>query len=97
MFHSPMNNRRFVLGLLTVLMPLSMIQFASAAARGGSSLVYIGTYTGPKSKGIYAYRLDGKSGALEPLGCSVDQAAREHLVRLTRLATCAFRPRPVSP
>jgi 6-phosphogluconolactonase len=31
-------------------------------------LVYIGTYTGPKSKGIYAYRLDMKTGALTSLG-----------------------------
>jgi 6-phosphogluconolactonase len=29
-------------------------------------LVYIGTYTGPKSKGIYVSRLDATSGALSP-------------------------------
>lgn len=31
-------------------------------------LVYIGTYTGDKSKGIYAYRFDSKTGQLTPLG-----------------------------
>ena len=30
--------------------------------------VYVGTYTGPKSQGIYAYRLAGSTGKLTPLG-----------------------------
>jgi 6-phosphogluconolactonase len=34
----------------------------------GDQLVYIGTYTGEKSKGIYAFRFDSGSGALTPLG-----------------------------
>lgn len=67
-----MHIRHFVLGLLTALMAVAMIQFASAAEGGSSSLVYIGTYTGPKSKGIYAYRLDAKSGALESLGLAAE-------------------------
>ena len=32
------------------------------------SLVYIGTYTGPKSQGIYVYRLSAATGKLTPLG-----------------------------
>jgi 6-phosphogluconolactonase len=31
-------------------------------------IVYVGTYTGPKSEGIYAFRFDNNSGAVEPLG-----------------------------
>jgi 6-phosphogluconolactonase len=31
-------------------------------------LVYIGTYTNAKSKGIYAFRMDGSTGALKPIG-----------------------------
>jgi 6-phosphogluconolactonase len=31
-------------------------------------LVYVGTYTGPKSEGIYAYRFDSASGAVQELG-----------------------------
>ncbi len=31
-------------------------------------LVFVGTYTGPKSQGIYAYRLDAASGVVESLG-----------------------------
>lgn len=35
---------------------------------GAAFYVYVGTYTGPNSKGIYLYRLDLHSGALSPLG-----------------------------
>ncbi len=31
-------------------------------------LLYVGTYTGGKSEGIYAYRFDAESGAIEELG-----------------------------
>ena len=31
----------------------------------GQSLVYVGTYTGGESEGIYVYRMDPSSGALE--------------------------------
>ncbi len=41
---------------------------APAAAKPGELLVYVGTYTGPKSEGIYAYRLDLASGKCTPLG-----------------------------
>jgi 6-phosphogluconolactonase len=34
----------------------------------GQYLVYFGTYTGKNSKGIYAYRLDVKTGGLDSLG-----------------------------
>ena len=34
----------------------------------GQYLVYVGTYTGPQSKGIYAYRFDAKTGDIKPLG-----------------------------
>ncbi len=36
--------------------------------KAGECLVCIGTYTETKSKGIYAYRLDGASGSLAALG-----------------------------
>lgn len=38
------------------------------AAMNATCLVYVGTYTGAKSKGIYAFRMDATSGALSPLG-----------------------------
>jgi 6-phosphogluconolactonase len=37
----------------------------------GELLVYIGTYTRGDSKGIYAYRMDLKTGQLTPLGLAV--------------------------
>jgi 6-phosphogluconolactonase len=43
-------------------------QGAEKAAAKGEYLVYIGTYTGPKSKGIYAYRFDAATGRLSSLG-----------------------------
>ena len=40
-----------------------------AAARPSTSfIVYVGTYSGPKSKGIYAFRFDAATGRLTPLG-----------------------------
>jgi len=37
-------------------------------------LVYIGTYTGPKSQGIYVYKLDMATGKLAPLGLAGESA-----------------------
>ncbi len=37
-----------------------------------SMLVYVGTYTGGKSEGIYAYRLDPQSGKCTPLGVAAE-------------------------
>lgn len=37
-------------------------------------LVYVGTYTGARSKGIYAYRMDLTSGSLSPLGLAAESA-----------------------
>lgn len=44
---------------------LSLIALVSAA---DTRVVYVGTYTGEASKGIYAFRFDDTSGALAPLG-----------------------------
>lgn len=45
---------------------------AAALPAGGALaeryLVYVGTYTGPKSQGIHAFRLDAASGVVEELG-----------------------------
>jgi len=41
---------------------------AEKADMPGELLVYVGTYSGPKSEGIYAYRLDLASGKCTPLG-----------------------------
>jgi 6-phosphogluconolactonase len=41
-------------------------QAGAASSQGSGMLVYFGTYTGPKSKGIYVSRLDPATGALTP-------------------------------
>jgi 6-phosphogluconolactonase len=38
----------------------------------GGRLVWIGTYTGPQSQGIYAFRFDDGTGTLSPLGLAAE-------------------------
>src|SRR5437588_6369146 len=54
---------------------IAVIVFLLAAASGapqtnakGSYLIYVGTYTGPTSKGIYAYRFNAVTGKSTSLG-----------------------------
>src|SRR5438874_12548799 len=54
---------------------IAVIGFLLAAASGApqadakdSYLVYVGTYTGPTSKGIYGYRFGGVTGKSTSLG-----------------------------
>jgi 6-phosphogluconolactonase len=47
-------------------------QVAKPEMKGGRLIVYVGTYTGGASKGIYAFRLDLASGALSPLGLAAE-------------------------
>ncbi len=60
-----MRFKNFLRFLLIWAMLCSVAISASAA---GQNLVYVGTFTGPKSKGIYAFRMDEANGALTPLG-----------------------------
>jgi 6-phosphogluconolactonase len=39
-----------------------------AGSLWGQYLMYVGTYTGPESKGLYAYRFDARTGEVTPLG-----------------------------
>jgi 6-phosphogluconolactonase len=43
---------------------------STSASRGW--LMYVGTYTGPKSQGIYVFRFDPVSGAIEPMGLAAE-------------------------
>ena len=53
-----------------LLLCLSMILPSVAFAQ--STDVYVGTYTGPKSKGIYLFSLDHSSGKLRPKGLAAE-------------------------
>src|SRR5438105_15918180 len=53
-----------------------LMAFLSAAAMAAPKhyLVYFGTYTGEKSKGIYVSQFDAASGKLEPLSVAAELA-----------------------
>jgi 6-phosphogluconolactonase len=54
--------------MLGLTMAASLLTRHSVAAAAERCLVYVGTYTGPQSKGIHAYRLELASGRCEPIG-----------------------------
>jgi 6-phosphogluconolactonase len=47
----------------------------SGATANGQYNVYVGTYTGPKSKGVFGYRFDAKTGNFTPLGLVAELAS----------------------
>lgn len=64
--------------ILVALLACSLLSpaFAAVPAATAGSLVFVGTYTGPKSRGIHAFRLIERAGepALEPLGLAAEMA-----------------------
>ncbi|HJX00876.1 MAG TPA: hypothetical protein VJ453_11975, partial [Terriglobales bacterium] len=50
-----------------LLIALMLLGRSSVAASDRSFLVYVGTYTGEKSKGIYAYRFNATTGSTTPI------------------------------
>src|SRR5579859_1777858 len=60
-----LNRRQLVL-------TLAAAPFATAAHKPAKYFVYVGTYTGPLSKGVYSYRFDSSSGDLEPMGLAAE-------------------------
>ena len=57
--------------LMLVLASVLMSSGGRTVASGGR-LVWIGTYTGPQSQGIYAFRFDDETGTLSPLGLAAE-------------------------
>ena len=67
---------------------------AGSAHHRHDYFVYVGTYTGPESKGIYGYRFEEGTGSLVPLGIAAEVAnpsfvvtdpAHQHLYAVTEL------------
>ncbi|HTH46958.1 MAG TPA: lactonase family protein [Candidatus Limnocylindria bacterium] len=56
---------RSIVRFASALVPAAILSFSAQADR---FLAYVGTYTGPQSEGIYAYRFDSGTGVAEPLG-----------------------------
>jgi 6-phosphogluconolactonase len=65
--------RTFGTALVILLIGLSP-QITSARNAKAGHLVFVGTYTDHKSKGIYAYRFDSSTGKLTPLGLAAESA-----------------------
>lgn len=56
------------LAISGLLAPLAFSGKAASEATG-HYLAYVGTYTGARSQGIYAYRCDARANTFTPLGC----------------------------
>src|SRR5438309_8948908 len=56
------------LSVLLVLVLRAFLMSETKDVAHGGYLLFVGTYTGKESKGIYAYRFDTASGQLTPLG-----------------------------
>jgi 6-phosphogluconolactonase len=52
----------------TLLICLAALTLAAGEPSKSKYLVYVGTYTGPNSKGVYAFRFDEKTGKAESIG-----------------------------
>ena len=50
----------------------TMATLLAPLAFGANYLMYVGTYTGAKSKGIYAFRFDSATGQATPLGVAAE-------------------------
>src|SRR6266404_1765981 len=65
--------RRSVARLCVALALVLMVLLTrSAEATDHKYIVYIGTYTGSGSKGIYAYRFDASTGKVDPIGLAAE-------------------------
>jgi 6-phosphogluconolactonase len=62
------SNRRDWMRSAAALLGGATLPLAEGVPKSTKFLVYIGTYTGPQSEGIYAFRFDAATGALEPVG-----------------------------
>jgi 6-phosphogluconolactonase len=60
--------RTIVIALLTAALWMPSAEGAKRASTSSDYFVYIGTYTGPGSQGIYAYRFHPADGKLTPIG-----------------------------
>jgi len=61
-----------LIAFLLFFVAAARVEVSNPSADNGQLLVYIGTYTGPKSQGIYACRLDRASGAMTSLGVAAE-------------------------
>jgi 6-phosphogluconolactonase len=56
-----------------------LVSAGARQATAAGRLLWIGTYTGPQSQGIYAFRFDDETGTLSPLGLAAETASPSFL------------------
>ena len=83
--------------LLALFLAVAAAAFAREPRRNikNSYLVYVGTYTGPTSKGIYAFRFDAGSGKATSLG-GVGETANPSFLAIDRSRTHLYAVNEVS-
>jgi 6-phosphogluconolactonase len=74
-----MSQIRFLLVAVFALVAVSALGQAAKSSNRGDMLVYFGTYTGEKSKGVYVSRLDAASGALSAPELAAETASPSFL------------------
>jgi 6-phosphogluconolactonase len=72
--------KRFVACVLGCLAVAAVGAAARAPRVAAQRIVYIGTYTGEASKGIYAFRFDDGSGELTPIGLVAETPSPSFLI-----------------
>src|SRR5688500_14509962 len=81
MTHTKRDIRIMRIGLYCIL--LFMAVFVPATSARVDRVVYIGTYTGEASKGIYAFRFDDSNGGLTTLGLVAETPSPSFLTAST--------------
>src|SRR5690242_12761239 len=67
--------RRLLMSSFAWMFLLALVPLHAAGQKSDSKdsyLMYVGTYTGPASKGIYAYRFDAATGQSTSLGLAAE-------------------------
>jgi 6-phosphogluconolactonase len=83
MWHKRWPSSRTRSGLFRTIVPVIVVAILTAVSRGQNLparsahqrhdyFVYVGTYTGPESKGIYGYRFEEETGGLVPFGVAAE-------------------------
>ena len=65
--------RAFSIAISGFILTIAMLTGAEGKKQTGY-LIFVGSYTGPSSKGIYVYRFDPKTGKTEELGLAAETA-----------------------
>ena len=75
--------------ILTFLVIAAAIDPAASAFKRLQRVVYIGTYTGETSKGIYAFRFDDSTGQLTPIGLVAETPSPSFLTASATAGSCS--------